>query len=184
MLYYGQVYMDILYILICLALTYVISEFYVTFNTLSVFIVSFPFLILLLMKWGVWRFATFPDRDRAKKKIRMFTVGGVIPFFLLLTLLGVNDKNSKFNAERWAKDEENRGRMAEHLLEEHNLVGKTREDIVGLLGEEDYYEEGTNNEMIYYLGTSPKSFIPVDTAILVISFNENNKVIKCNVQVS
>lgn len=174
----------VVYIFICLALGYIVSSFHILLSIPSIIITSFPFLVFMLIVWIIYKFTSIDDRKGGKRELRGFIKIGTIPVLILLILIGVNERDSKFDVERWAKDADNRGLMVEHLLAEYELVGKTRKDIVELLGEGEYQEENTYNEIRYYLGTSRESFIPIDPALLVITFDENNKVVKCDVQVS
>lgn len=80
-----------------------------------------------------------------------------------------------FTPERWSESTPSkRGKMVDNLLKRYDLVGKTREEIISLLGEDkeiDMFKE--HNNLVYFLGNE-KAFIFIDMKCLVITF-ENNK---------
>ncbi|WP_369900159.1 hypothetical protein [Bacillus manliponensis] len=174
----------VLYIFISLVLAYTVSSFYVLPSIPSIIYVLSPFLFLAFIAWIVYKFTGVDDRKDGKRKLLGFVKIGIAPLLILFIILGINEKNSRFDVERWAKHEDKRVLMVDHLLEEHQLVGKKRSEVVELLGKGEAPEGSTHNEVRYYLGASIDSFIPIDVETLVISFDENDKVIKHEVQKS
>lgn len=59
---------------------------------------------------------------------------GAVLFSICIVQLGVNEYNSKFQTDRWLKDERKRVYMIDDLLTKHKLVGKPKKEIVQLLG--------------------------------------------------
>ena len=82
--------------------------------------------------------------------------------------------NNDFDKEEWISNKEERFKMSEDLIESEKLIGKTKQEIVQLLGE-DYYSYNENH-IAYDLGFLP-GFFNIDPDVLDIYF-ENGKVIK------
>lgn len=79
-----------------------------------------------------------------------------------------------FDRQEWAVNYEERYKMSEDIIESKLLIGKTKEEITHLLGD-DYF---TYNEthIGYNLGFVPR-FISIDPDVLDIHF-KNGKVVK------
>lgn len=173
----------VLYIFISLVLAYTVDSFHVLPSIPSIIFTLSPFFFLTFIAGIVYKFTRIDDRKDRKRKLLGFVKIGIAPLLILFIILGINEKNSKFDVERWAKDEDKRVLMIDNLLEEHQLVGKTRNEIVELLGKGEIPEGSTHNEVRYYLGASLHSFFPIDIETLLISFDENDKVVKYDIQV-
>jgi hypothetical protein len=81
----------------------------------------------------------------------------------------------EFNKAKWATDIEKRYEMTDDLVDNEQLTGKTKDEIIELLGLEDNTQQ--SNQWTYYIGFRPRLF-SVDPDILVIEF-KNGKVFKC-----
>jgi len=79
-----------------------------------------------------------------------------------------------FSKEKWNANVEKRYSMSRNIIKSDMLIGKTKEEIVTLLG--DDYHEYSKDHIGYYLGFVPK-IMGIDPDILDIYFEEN-KVIK------
>ena len=80
-----------------------------------------------------------------------------------------------FNQQEWSKNTEERYKMSSDLIKSGILIGKTRAEVIELLGEDfDTYDD--ENHIIYYLGHVP-GLISIDPDILEIFF-EDEKVVK------
>ncbi|WLR55434.1 hypothetical protein LC048_24780 [Mesobacillus subterraneus] len=113
-----------------------------------------------------------------KKTIKVITltllslgllIGGVICILFLIF------SPDKFNQDRWLKKPEERVDMVDSLLSEVNLKGKTKAEIIELLGEQEkdvYFKEPNN--LVYYLGAE-RGFISIDSEWLVIWFDDKGK---------
>lgn len=81
-----------------------------------------------------------------------------------------------FNSSEWKNWEETeknaslRWNMVDDLEDNYNLVGKTKSEIIMLLGEPN---SSTNNELNYYLGMSGHG---IDTGSLTLTIQENKVV--------
>ncbi|WP_409304972.1 hypothetical protein [Peribacillus sp. SCS-155] len=82
----------------------------------------------------------------------------------------------KFNQDRWLNKPEERVDMVDSLLSEERVKGKTKAEIIDLLGkqEEELYFKELHN-LVYYLG-SESGFMAVESQWLVIWFDEKGQV--------
>ena len=83
-----------------------------------------------------------------------------------------------FTAKKWNEKPENRRKIVSNLLNKHELVGMTENDIISLLGEEEAYANTRtsfkmsriyfepDNTIVYYLGVDY-----MDDMWLIISIN-------------
>jgi hypothetical protein len=81
--------------------------------------------------------------------------------------------SNEFNKIEWKSNIEERYKMSEDLIESKILIGKTKEEVIELLGN-DYSTNGENC-ISYYLGFVP-GFANIDPDVLDINF-ENGKAI-------
>lgn len=82
--------------------------------------------------------------------------------------------SNEFNKKEWQTNVEERYKMSENINESEMLIGKTKEEVIELLGKEFYsYNE---NHIAYELGFVP-GFFNIDPDVLDIYF-ENGKVIR------
>ena len=73
----------------------------------------------------------------------------------------------EFDQVKWQENIEERYRMSNHIIKNDILIGKTKEQIVELLGDDFYKRE--NNSIGYYLGF----VVGIDPDVLVIYFEDN-----------
>lgn len=94
--------------------------------------------------------------------------------------------NLPFIPEKWKNadirnpDDNTRNRMCADLLMHHKLNGKSRDEILDLLGEPDETNKFPDWDMKYYLGPSPESGT-ADYEWLVIKFNGKGVVGEYNI---
>ena len=94
---------------------------------------------------------------------------------IIIWILSVSYYPKKdFNKEKWDTNIEQRYEMSKDIIKSEMLIGKTKEEVIEILGQ-DYYEGG-KDIIYYYLGFVPALF-NIDPDILDIYF-ENGKVIK------
>jgi hypothetical protein len=80
-----------------------------------------------------------------------------------------------FEKEKWRTDIEKRYEMTDDLVDNEKLIGKTKEEIIELLGQE---ENNLDSSLwTYYIGYKP-SIIGIDPDVFEIEFKDD-KVIKC-----
>ncbi|MDR0286809.1 MAG: hypothetical protein LBI03_03745 [Clostridiales bacterium] len=97
--------------------------------------------------------------------------------FLSLIIIGMVSIGIKykyehtFSTQRWIEYPRERVKMVDDLLLKHDLTGKSKEEIVKLLGNETenaYFK--TNGNFVYYMGDE-RGFISIDSEWLVITFD-------------
>ncbi len=79
-----------------------------------------------------------------------------------------------FDKEKWATDKEKRYEMTESIIDDKILIGKTKPEVVALLGTN--FGECEENHISYDIGYIPGLF-NIDPSFLDIFF-ENGKVVK------
>ena len=79
-----------------------------------------------------------------------------------------------FNKEKWDSNIEERYTMSEDIIESEMLIGKTKTEVLEILGTE--YLTCDENHITYYLGFVP-GFVSIDHDVLDIYF-ENGRVVK------
>ncbi|MBT2636663.1 hypothetical protein [Bacillus sp. ISL-39] len=100
----------------------------------------------------------------------LLIVGGIIHVLFLLF------SPDEFNQEKWINKPAERVGMVDSMLSEVELKGKTKSEIIKLLGEEDeraYFKEPNN--IVYYLGDE-RGFMSIDSEWLVIWFDDKDRV--------
>jgi len=104
-------------------------------------------------------------------KYGLLTFGTII---IIGFALKGNITHEQFNSEIWKNWTESetelstRWDMMNSLRKTHELNGKTKSEIIELLGNP---ENQSNENFRYYLGMAKKG---IDTGILIIEFNKNN----------
>jgi len=84
-------------------------------------------------------------------------------------------RSQKFDADKWKKEERRRYRMVNDIIDNRLMIGKTKEEIILLLGQD--FEEGTCKDCIGYSTNEPDQGFSIDHEVLEIDFNSQNKVI-------
>ncbi|MFF2497188.1 hypothetical protein [Peribacillus sp. NPDC058075] len=165
------------------ALIYFIYIFFIHFVHASISLKSIsalllPFILLLFFQWISWKYTN----KHNKRKIKMRFIGiSSLGFALLvfcLVLLGVNEYESSFTVERWINDDEGRVYLVDDLMNEHEMIGMTKDEVFTLLGpptETEYFKEEDN--IVYYLGAE-RGIIRIDSEWLVIWFDGSHKAMK------
>ncbi|WP_299150001.1 hypothetical protein [uncultured Dokdonia sp.] len=82
--------------------------------------------------------------------------------------------SNNFDQQLWKSMPEERYKMSEDLVEGKELIGKTKQEVIELLGSE--YSSYSKNHMAYYIGFVPGLF-NIDPDVLNIYF-EDSKVVK------
>jgi hypothetical protein len=105
----------------------------------------------------------------------IFLVFGIV--ILIGFFLRGNNTHEEFNSEKWKNWTETEQKMSmrwdmmNSLRNNHKLKGKTKSEIINLLGEPS--EGKSNISFRYYLGMAKHG---IDTGSLVITFGENDLV--------
>ena len=108
------------------------------------------------------------------KVLILFVLLGIV-MILILNYLFVNHQPKIFTSERWNSiSEDKRYYMAKDLVEKKILIGKTRDEVLELLGEnitESHQNNDGTDDISYFLGSL------IGPEFLVLRFDENNIVI-------
>jgi hypothetical protein len=89
-----------------------------------------------------------------------------------------------FNHNKWIEAKENaswdeRKKMAQFLISNQTLIGKSKQDIVEKLGNNENLSNVDSDELYYIIEcTYGNDIDPIKIEYLVISLNSNNTVIK------
>ncbi|MCM3124978.1 MULTISPECIES: hypothetical protein [unclassified Mesobacillus] len=97
-------------------------------------------------------------------------VGGTI--YVLFLIFSPDE----FNQKKWVNKHSERIDMIDSMLSEVELKGKTKTEIIKLLGVEEekaYFKEPNN--LVYYLGDE-RGFVRIDREWLVLWFDDKDRV--------
>jgi hypothetical protein len=133
--------------------------------------------IYFLSKWSLKKWNIGNDKNRTYIAILPTIILSLIAYvgIILLWIFSVSYyPTNDFDKQQWDLNPKERYQMSEHIIDSKMLIGKTKEDIIQLLGN-DYYSY-TENHIAYTLGFVPGMF-NIDPDVLDIYF-ENGKVIK------
>ena len=113
-------------------------------------------------------------------KIRSILATFLIPTFLTILMIAicygiVNPilRSKEFNSKDWIQNIDSRYRMINDLKDNEILQGKTKEDIIQLLGTEYTMDCWTKNT-ICYISPDPDNYGILDHYEFVIFLNEEN----------
>lgn len=98
-------------------------------------------------------------------------VGLVVGWLVSVSYYSVKD----FDKEKWNTDIEKRYEMTDDLIDNGKLIGKTKNEIKELLGQEAVSSDSA--QWTYYIGFKPGPFA-IDPDVLEVEF-KNGKVLKC-----
>lgn len=112
------------------------------------------------------------DEIRRLKRTNYLALAVVVAFAAacVLGLLALQERH-RFSREKWLQDPENRTRIVDDLLANHELVGMTEEEILALLGDHDneagYFQQ--QDRFIYWLGPE-RGLMSIDSEWLILDF--------------
>ncbi|RNC87799.1 MAG: hypothetical protein ED556_01005 [Winogradskyella sp.] len=112
-------------------------------------------------------------------KFKLKRKGRLVLFFFLavvVSILLMQFFEERFNQEIWHTAPEERYKMLDDILENKFLIGKTKQDVISILGEPDKTLISEGDYFVYELG-DPPSFFDSDPQYLLITF-ENDTVVK------
>ncbi|MEY8350565.1 hypothetical protein AALF16_20115 [Bacillus cereus] len=174
-LLWGMLYIYVfLYLFLYIAFIFIIGMAHSSYMIVSVLAVSVPFIFLLVLRRIVLHFSS----SNNKRKCKDIIIVGTVFFSICIVQLGVNEYHSKFHTDRWLQNEEKRVYMVDDLLAKHKLVGKSKQEIIRLLGEPTEtrrFEE--MNQTVYYLGVE-RGVIPIDSEWLIFQFDNADKAVE------
>ncbi|WP_324719666.1 hypothetical protein [Salinimicrobium sp. HB62] len=83
-------------------------------------------------------------------------------------------RSKEFNSKDWITDVDSRYRMVKDLEKNKLLEGKTKEEVIEILGTK--YSNCWTDNTICYITPDPDNFAVLDHMEFVVFFNEQNKV--------
>ena len=86
----------------------------------------------------------------------------------------LNKDKKTFTKEKWSCDVNKRYKMVDSLISDGDLVGKSRSEIIDLLGVNGL-RSNTGEAIEYYLAAENEE----DVKILILEFDEDDKVTRC-----
>ncbi|KYG83052.1 hypothetical protein AWW67_06415 [Roseivirga seohaensis] len=141
---------------------------------LFILIVSIP--IYMVCKWSLRRLKFGNDKNRKYLAVLPTIVLSPLVYVVIITLwvFSISYYSTiDFDQEIWQSNTEERFKMSKNIIESEILVGKTKEQVIALLGDKYYL----NNEdgLTYGLGILP-GLLNIDPSFLFIEFE--NGVVK------
>lgn len=119
----------------------------------------------------------FKEPRRAKIASWVSAMVGAPLIYLFIQMLFIyamfDFPEKEFDSKIWKNDPENRFELSKNLIDSNLLIGKTKDQVVQILGKTENFKADV---WVYYLGFLPSPG-NIDPDILQITF-ENEKVIK------
>jgi hypothetical protein len=144
-------------------------------------------LITFLIFYGIYKVARRSTNPVKKWYFWVSWVFATPLLYMLLVVLFINysfpsRSTMKFDSVVWVQNKEARVKMVDDLINRHLLDGKTKQEVIDMLGvgeEDSPYFQNTDREMIYYLGRED-GITGIDSEWLLIWF-EDERVLKYQV---
>lgn len=109
-----------------------------------------------------------------KERLLKVAIVLIAAFFISKALILLFDKN--FDSTNWKNLPQERYKMLDDILENKYLMGKTKQDVISILGTPDKKFISEDDFYIYNLG-NPPSFFDSTPQYLLVTF-ENEIVVK------
>jgi len=93
-----------------------------------------------------------------------------VAFVLSTTLIGLFEK--RFNQQQWQSERTTRYKLAEDIMESEMLIGKTKQEVITLLGSPSPSTFTGSDHLVYVLG-KPPSFLEAKAEKLVVVFENS-----------
>lgn len=166
------------YIFLYIYYNVIITMLHSSFSIVSVPAIVIPYIVLLFVAFRIWNGTDESKRKKVKKQLIALIIIATIPVVYSGTQLAIHESQSRFSPEKWQKYEHERVYMVDHLLKKYSITDMKKEEVINLLGEPTegaYFKE--SNNIVYYLGPE-RGIISIDSEWLVISFDEQDRVIE------
>lgn len=106
------------------------------------------------------------------KRQNYLIFGLFVGLLLVVILAGITYQYRRsFSTSKWKNNPEERTKIVDDLLSDHELIGMQESDIIELLGENnnDYGYFNEPDRYVYYLGPE-RGFISIDSEWLILDF--------------
>ena len=77
----------------------------------------------------------------------------------------------RFDQEQWRSTPQQRYKMADDLIESQLLIGKTKAEVISILGYSGFHVETNENILTYSLGKQPSFFATEKEYLLIVFTN-------------
>jgi hypothetical protein len=141
---------------------------------LIILILAFP--IYFLTKWILMRLKLGNENNRKYLAIIPTVIFSPLLYIgiIMIWLFSVSYyPKTDFNKQEWNENKKERYKMSNDIIKSEILIGKTKEEVIELLGNDSYFYD--ESHIAYDLGFVPGLF-NIDPDVLDIYF-ENGKVI-------
>lgn len=95
----------------------------------------------------------------------------MVPVFILALGVFESTWTNSFTVRKWSSDPEHRTRIVDDFLNDYELDGMSKKEVIDLLGKSDndagYFN--AENRLVYYLGPE-RGLISIDSEWLIIDF--------------
>ena len=137
-------------------------------------------LILLIPSFNLYRWIL---RKIGVTPVKTYAYVCTVLFFIIFTWLfiSINSRyiypyirSKKFDSLAWKSKDKHRYRMVNDLIDNRFLIGKTKEEVISLLGDDS--EKGPCNDCIGYSTNDPDQGFSIDHEVIEINFDKQNRV--------
>ena len=123
-----------LYVFIYFGYILYINVLNASYSVISLSAVLLPFFLLLLFQWILWNYTDLRYERKVRTTFIVIVSTGFILILYCIVILGLNEYKSNFTTEKWLNAPAERVYMVDDLLNEYELVGKTKDEVNTLLG--------------------------------------------------
>lgn len=111
--------------------------------------------------------------ENKTKKVKIsYIILGIFVISIIFLVVKYKYEHT-FSTNRWIRYPSERVNMVDDMLGKHDLIGRSKEQVIELLGnktENAYFKE--SNNLVYYMGDE-RGLISIDSEWLVITFADN-----------
>jgi len=137
-------------------------------------------LILLVPSFYFYRWILSKSKLKGVKTYA-YVCTILIPIILTCIFININTqyiapwvRSEKFDSQKWKTNEQHRYRMINDIINNNLLIGKTKVEVITLLG--NTTEEGPCNNCIGYSTNEPNQGFSIDHQVLEINFDSASRV--------
>ncbi|WP_169818309.1 hypothetical protein [Shimazuella kribbensis] len=143
-------------------------------EVLLVIVVLLLFYLLFHFLIREHLFLATPNK-RIRGYYRIAASVGCLSVLLLMIAIGDWKESIHFTSKKWRERVDQRVFIVDNLLHHYRLKGKSKAEVIQLLGkptETEYFKQ--SNNIVYYLGDE-RGYISIDSEWLVVTFGNNRE---------
>lgn len=164
-------------------LVFFISTFHSTYSVISLTASIAPLGLFLLFLATLWKYTHLKKEQSVRRAILAVTWLSLVPSLYCVIALGIYEYESKFATDRWEDSPSDRAYMVDDFLEENELLGQSKDNIMSLLGTPDETEYFIEKSKVTYNLGSGRLLIAIDNEYLVFWLDASDKVLKYEILV-